>query len=1233
MYLIRPKSLPSAIILLALLCASAGAVYRSSGPTGPVPGKFIVKFKLNVRPQMLSQSLGKEDHLYRFSNVIVRGNLEGSGNWDRVYVLICSGRSLGADGVEAMLGEENIEYVEPDYYLEFFDYPDDSLFSNQWYLRNEGQEYLGIERFEGNGNDRLVLKSGTPGEDIHLAALYGDPPVQTARVVVAIVDTGIDLVHPELAGRLWKNRDEIPGNGVDDDHNGFVDDTIGYDISGDLMTLFDPVGDNDPTDSLGHGTHIAGIVGANADGRGVVGISPEVEIMPVKIRPNATNAVGAAGIVYAVNAGAQAINISWGTPFESGLLREAIAFARQNGVFVAIAPGNSGGSDRFFPAAYDSTFVVAAGNSDGYMTDFSTYGAHIDIVAPGLDILSLRAAGTDMYSSLGEPHVRIIGDEGLYYLADGTSMATPTVVGAAALLLAIRPDLSLSALEEILLLGADDLIDPLNTGDTLYGRDTISGFGYVNVDASLSLLKHGGLFFTQPERRRRYTEDFPVKVASVADYEGSWRLDYSVGPGCEDWMFLAGGDSIPGDAVLYMFNDTTIEGHLNFRLTNQYGSRSFTNCIHVRQRRLAITSPAPGTELKYNIPVHGNAYGPGYDSMSLFYRRSDDLQVALSNSTGEFFDSLLSVWTVSGVDTGSFTLHLKGYYASCVLEDSVMIRIVTAFAYGWPQKMAGRAGITAACADLNRDGRNEIVVTTSSGLYLFEASGEMIPGYPVLVDQDLRCVPAIYDVDRDGQDEVICTGPDGIHAFKYDGSYADGWPQQCFTGQIGGGYGYPNPTVTALGPGEDSAVVIINKLGQILAYEFNGDSYFFSLGGLFASFDPRVSDSYGYGGSTSPFVTAVDLTGNGINEVVASYTSPAPYSGIGVFEGRTGRPAFGLSDPVVQPILFVDGTVLADLDGDHLPEIITLGRDTLSIPRIWVRTAGLEEVPGWPVALPAVAHWIGSYPVAADLDLDGVPEIMCTFFEYDMASLYIFTAEGAPYLLREGRPAGEVYTQPVTFGTPTVANLTGDEYPEIIIRSGHVLPGTGNEMVYILDHRAQPIPEWPVITPTRPSRTFSSRYAPLVDDIDGDNKVELIMASDGLEVLVWDFDASYDEGRNKARFLMDNLNSGVWPLGVGEPTDVEGEPETVPLTASLAQNYPNPFNPTTIIRFNLPRGADVKLDVFNILGQKVATLIDRRLPAGPHEAVFDGTGHATGVYFYRLKTDDLRLTMKMVLLK
>ena len=264
---------------------------------------------------------------------------------------------------------------------------------------------------------------------------------------------------------------------------------------------------------------------ANSNFLGVSGVAPFAKIMPVKIRPNATTAVGVAGIIYAVNAGAQIINISWGTPFESGLLQEAMEFARLNGVFVAVAPGNTGSNDRFFPAAYDSTFTVGAGHSSGNMTDFSTWGAHIDIVAPGLDILSLRAAGTDMYEAGGEPEVRIVGAEGLYYLADGTSMAAPMVVGAAAFLRAVRPDLSLAELEEVLKLGAIDLLDPLNQGDSLVGPDTVSGYGYLDLAASYDLLWHGGIHLTSPVRRQRYIDDFAVRIAGVAGYEGSWQLD------------------------------------------------------------------------------------------------------------------------------------------------------------------------------------------------------------------------------------------------------------------------------------------------------------------------------------------------------------------------------------------------------------------------------------------------------------------------------------------------------------------------------------------------------------------------------------------------------------------------------------------------------------------------------------------------------------------------------------
>ena len=214
-----------------------------------------------------------------------------------------------------------------------------------------------------------------------------------------------------------------------------------------------------------------------------------------------------------------------------------------------------------------------------------------------------------------------------------------------------------------------------------------------------------------------------------------------------------------------------------------------------------------------------------------------------------------------------------------------------------------------------------------------------------------------------------------------------------------------------------------------------------------------------------------------------------------------------------------------------------------------------------------------------------------------------------------------------------VANVVGDEYPEIIIRSGYLFPGTGREKIHILDNNFTPVPGWPLSTPTPPAQVFSTPYAPLVDDIDGDGLVELILVGEGLSVFVWDFEASSEEGRNSGRIFADNLNSSTFnPRRT--VTDVS-EPATagLPRRFSLEQNYPNPFNPSTVISFETSSRQQVELDVFNVLGQTVMNLIDQQLPAGRHTIEFDGTMLASGVYFYRLRAGNSEATRKMVLIK
>jgi hypothetical protein len=364
-----------------------------------------------------------------------------------------------------------------------------------------------------------------------------------------------------------------------------------------------------------------------------------------------------------------------------------------------------------------------------------------------------------------------------------------------------------------------------------------------------------------------------------------------------------------------------------------------------------------------------------------------------------------------------------------------------------------------------------------------------------------------------------------------------------------------------------------------------------------------------------------------------TYSASTFNAGVAVFEGRTGKPAFGRPLPYVVETSGVFGTLLADLNRDTLPEIVTSAYDSTGVPVIWVKTRGTSNLPGWPRALPETIDWMSSYPMAADLDLDGVPEILVTLFELDIGVLYVFRADGTPYQSTAGIPAGEVYRYGATFSAPVVANLLGDDYPEIVIRSGYVFPGTGRERVHILDRFGNPVPGWPIETPTDPSRVFSTPFAPMVDDVDGDGLVEMILVGEGLNVFVWDFDASYRDGKNRARLLSDNLNSSIY-RGTGIVTDVDEEqPAPLPRQFTLHQNYPNPFNPLTSITFELPERAQVRLEVFNILGQQVALLADQVLPGGSHTVGFDGSFLASGVYLYRLKTSDNEATRKMILVK
>ena len=294
-------------------------------------------------------------------------------------------------------------------------------------------------------------------------------------VVVATVDSGIDLTHPDLAANVWTNPGEIPGNGIDDDHNGFVDDVHGWNFVDN---------NNNVQDGYGHGTHVAGIIGAvGNNGLGVTGINWQVSIMALRFQDN--NGIGYTGdAIAALNYATMmrrdyGINVvvtnnSWGgTTGYSSLLQDAIRAQGDAGITFVAAAGNGGADNDLatrYPSGYDlpNVIAVAATGSDGSLAGFSNYGAtSVDLGAPG----------TAIYSTL---------PGGNYGTMSGTSMAAPQVTGVVALLAAAKPGITVAEVRTAILGTVDvlpGLVGRVATGGRLNAGRALASLGTAAVPA------------------------------------------------------------------------------------------------------------------------------------------------------------------------------------------------------------------------------------------------------------------------------------------------------------------------------------------------------------------------------------------------------------------------------------------------------------------------------------------------------------------------------------------------------------------------------------------------------------------------------------------------------------------------------------------------------------------------------------------------------------------------------
>jgi hypothetical protein len=401
-------------LFLFLLCLPPALLRAANNDY--VEGEILVRYKPHVSTTAVVRSLSRQG----------AEGLNGSKRLNIYHVRLPRGTTV-EEAVHEFRNDPDVLYAEPNFIVHALSLPNESpseKWEQQWGLQNTHQAI---------GPSKIF---GTPGADINAPTAWS---IQTGStgVVIAVMDTGMDLDHPDLVHQVWINTGETASNNKDDDGNGYVDDREGWDFVNN---------DNDPNDDSlavgnslnNHGTHVCGIIGAEGNNSiGVVGVNWNVSLMVLKV-------LGADGkgtvdkilpaFDYAIAEGAQVINASWGSTSFSQALYDAIKDARDHGILLVAAAGNTATVE--YPARYnlDNIISVTASDLDDNLAVFNT-GIKAAVSVQDVD---LAAPGELIYSTfiVGDAPPNLSDNTRDYYWKDGTSQATAFVSGAAGLLLA-----------------------------------------------------------------------------------------------------------------------------------------------------------------------------------------------------------------------------------------------------------------------------------------------------------------------------------------------------------------------------------------------------------------------------------------------------------------------------------------------------------------------------------------------------------------------------------------------------------------------------------------------------------------------------------------------------------------------------------------------------------------------------------------------------------------------------
>lgn len=901
------------------------------------------------------------------------------------------------DGLKAIGARDDVLYAEPNQRLGLCvepvpqaAAPSDFEFVRQWGLHNTGQT------------------GGKPGADIGALAAWAFS-TGSKDIVVAIIDTGVDYFHPDLEANIWRNPREIPGNGVDDDANGYIDDEHGYDFVSD---------DGDPTDDNLHGTHVAGILAAvGNDENGIAGVAWSAGLIALK----AFDETGAgslddtiSAIAYAEAAGARVINASWGTTTRSRALDEAVAEVVRRGVVVVAAAGNNGTEVSFHPAAVPEAIAVGSTDAKDSSSGFSNHGPFVDLVAPGDSIHSTAPNAT-------------------WAILNGTSMAAPHVSGLVVLLLSRRPQFTPAEIVTILRSTTDEV-----------RTDRFTGTGRINAGRAVQVSE------PLPNASLTLVPVLSGRTDLLGEVGGNGFAGFRVeiGPGArpDTWTeILSGGMPTSGGVLVPGFDTSSYDdGEYAIRVlaTNRLGQAAIHRGV-VSLRNVRLASPANNDIWRGEEPLEfrGTVFGEG---------RTFSLRWGLGRQPTEWFeqgvtltgggtapvvDGVLARWdpVVAGTnDFVTFRLEARREGRPVGEAHARWVHLERRLRPGWPTHLPFKEELAEAnwrefnVADLDGDGGQEVILVDhgepgegrAPRLKILGADGKERWGVDLPSGAPEFDAPVVGDMDGDGRMEIfVDTGSGG----QIQGWDATGKP-------LGGGW----PVV----PGG-------THFGKILA-DVNADGRL----ELIALSDPPsdlvgapqrrlyVIDGSGRVLASWTFSSCTDSVDTPMPELLPAVANldDDPELELVVVDGCSAVSVFDLAKPggtvwtVRTDARLMASPVTGDLDGDGHEEVVIGG-----ISRGQGLPGGLYVIgsdgiirSGWPALREESFH--GSVALA-DLDADDRLEIVAA--SWDSRTVHVLKLDGFELT---GWPL-PAQVKAGTRSIPVIGDVDGDAQPDVVLAS------------------------------------------------------------------------------------------------------------------------------------------------------------------------------------------------------